>query len=70
MTVGRAWGAIVKRAVYARVFDLNQDVVRLEIEGAKLYGAGGYGNFLQGFANVWFWIKINSFCELHGGISN
>jgi hypothetical protein len=35
-----------------------------------LYCAGGYGNFLQGFANVWFRIKINSFCELHGGISN
>lgn len=70
MTVGCAWCAIVKRAVDARGLDLNQDVVRLEIEGAELYDAGGYGNFLQGFSNVWFRIKINSFCELHGGISN
>jgi hypothetical protein len=35
-----------------------------------LNDAGSDRNFLQRLTNVWFWIKVNSFCELHGGFSN
>ena len=70
MSIGRAWGAVVKSDVDARGLDLEQDVVGLEVEGGELNDAGGDCNFLQRLTDVWFWIKVNGFCELHGGISN
>ena len=70
MSVGGAWCAVVKRDVDARGLDLEQDVVGLKIERGKLNDAGSHCNFLQRLTDVWLWIKVNSFCELHGGISN
>ena len=70
MSIGRARGAVIKSDVDARGLDLEQDVVGLEVEGGELNDAGDDCNFLQRLTDVWFWIKVNSFCELHGGISN